>query len=139
MDARLHVGDTVGPYRIVGELGQGGMGVVYQAVHELLCRPAAIKVLRPDLGPLAMASDRFLTEARATTAIRHPGIVEVYDYGHTPSGQAFIAMELLLGETLGERLRRGGALRLVEALTIARRIAGPLAAAHERGVVHRDL
>ena len=136
---RLEVGDIVGPYRIVGEIGNGGMGVVYQAMHELLRRPAAIKVLRPELGPFAMASDRFLTEARATTAIRHPGIVEVYDYGHTPSGQAFIAMELLAGETLGERLRRRGPLTLVEAMTIARRIAAPLAAAHERGVVHRDL
>jgi serine/threonine protein kinase len=136
---RLAIGDTVGPYRIVGELGNGGMGVVYQAVHELLQRPAAIKVLRPELGAFAMASDRFLTEARATTAIRHPGIVEVYDYGHTPSGQAFIAMELLRGETLGERIRRRGPLTLVEAMTIARRIAAPLAAAHERGVVHRDL
>jgi serine/threonine protein kinase len=138
MTARLQVGDIVGPYRIVGELGNGGMGVVYRAVHELLQRPAAIKVLRPELGAFAMASDRFLTEARATTAIRHPGIVEVYDYGHTVNGQAFIAMELLAGETLGERLRRGP-LTLVEAMTLARRIAAPLAAAHERGVVHRDL
>jgi serine/threonine protein kinase len=136
---RLAAGDLVGPYRIVGELGNGGMGVVYQAVHELLQRPAAIKVLRPELGAFAMASDRFLTEARATTAIRHPGIVEVYDYGHTTNGQAFIAMELLAGETLGERLRRRGPLTTVEAMTIARRIAAPLAAAHERGVVHRDL
>jgi serine/threonine protein kinase len=136
---RLAVGDYVGPYRIVGELGGGGMGVVYQAMHELLRRPAAIKVLRPELGHLAMASDRFLTEARATTAIRHPGIVEVYDFGHTPNGQAFIAMELLAGETLAERLRRRGPFPIAEALTIARRIAAPLTAAHERGVVHRDL
>jgi serine/threonine protein kinase len=136
---RLAVGDCVGPYRIVGELGGGGMGVVYQAVHELLRRPAAIKVLRPELGQLAMASDRFLTEARATTAIRHPGIVEVYDYGHTANGQAFIAMELLAGETLAERLRRRGPMSIAEAMTIARRIAAPLTAAHERGVVHRDL
>jgi serine/threonine protein kinase len=136
---RLEIGECVGPYRILGELGGGGMGVVYQAVHVLLHRPAAIKVLRPELGHIAMASDRFLTEARATTAIRHPGIVEVYDYGHTRDGQAFIAMELLAGETLAERLRRQGPLTTVEAMTIARRIAAPLTAAHERGVVHRDL
>ena len=136
---RLAIGDSVGPYRITGELGGGGMGVVYRAMHELLRRPAAIKVLRPELGPFAMASDRFLTEARATTAIRHPGIVEVYDYGHTTSGQAFIAMELLDGETLGDRLRHRGPLPVAEAMLLARRIAAPLAAAHERGVVHRDL
>ena len=139
MTARFAPGDIVGPYRITGELGGGGMGVVYEAMHELLRRPAAIKVLRPELGQFAMATDRFLTEARATTAIRHPGIVEVYDYGHTHAGQAYIAMELLAGETLAERLRRRGPLTVVEAMTLARRIAAPLAAAHERGIVHRDL
>jgi hypothetical protein len=137
--AQLEIGQLVGPYRIVGELGGGGMGMVYRAVHALLHRPAAIKVLRPELGTYAMASDRFLTEARATTAIRHPGIVEVYDYGHTEAGNAFIAMELLEGMTLAARLAQRGPLPLVEAMTIARRIAAPLAAAHDRGVVHRDL
>ena len=136
---QLEIGELVGPYRIVGELGGGGMGMVYRAVHALLHRPAAIKVLRPELGNLSMASDRFLTEARATTAIRHPGIVEVYDYGHTASGNAYIAMELLEGMTLARRIGERGPMTACEAMTITRRIAAPLAAAHERGVVHRDL
>jgi len=135
----LDVGELVGAYRIVGALGGGGMGMVYRAVHTLLDRPAAIKVLRPELGNHAMAIDRFLTEARATTAIRHPGIVEIYDYGHTQHGNAFIAMELLEGETLGARIAKQGRLTLLEAMTIARRIAAPLAIAHDCGVVHRDL
>jgi serine/threonine-protein kinase len=108
--ALLEIGSQVGPYRIVGELGGGGMGMVYCAVHTLLDRPAAIKVLRPDIGSDAMAIDRFLTEARATTAIRHPGIVEIYDYGHTDAGNAFIAMELLEGRTLGARVAEQGSL-----------------------------
>jgi serine/threonine protein kinase len=136
---QLEIGELVGPYRILGELGGGGMGMVYRAVHALLHRPAAIKVLRPELGHHAMASDRFLTEARATTAIRHPGIVEVYDYGHTATGNAFIAMELLEGMTLARRIGECGPMSVYEAMTIARRIAAPLAAAHDRGVVHRDL
>ncbi len=135
----LAPGGHVGPYVVLGALGEGGMGVVYRATHTLLNRPAAIKVLRPELGSNVLALDRFLNEARATTAIRHPGIVEVYDYGHTESGCAYIAMELLEGSSLATRLEQRGPLPIVEALTIARRIAAPLAVAHEAGIVHRDL
>jgi serine/threonine protein kinase len=133
------LGSKVGPYVITDELGEGGMGVVYRATHSLLNRPAAIKVLRPELGAHTAALDRFLNEARATTAIRHPGIVEVYDFGHTEHGCAYIAMELLEGQSLAARVERRGKLPLVEALAIARRIAAPLAVAHELGIVHRDL
>jgi serine/threonine-protein kinase len=118
MSAALEIGECVGPYRIIEPLGGGGMGLVYRAVHALLHRPAAIKVLHPELGAHAIAAGRFLTEARATTAIRHPGIVEVFDYGHTASGRAYIAMELLQGATLGARLERGP-LTLVEAMTLS--------------------
>jgi len=115
------------------------MGMVYRAVHVALGRPAAIKILRPELSGSVIAGDRFLTEARATTAIRHPGIVEVFDYGHTGAGHAFIAMELLEGVSLGVRLAERGPMPVYEAMMLARRIAAPLAAAHDRGVVHRDL
>ena len=138
-EALLEIGTHVGPYRIVGQLGGGGMGMVYRAVHTLLDRPAAIKVLRPELGNHVMAIDRFRTEARATTAIRHPGIVEIYDYGHTSTGNAYIAMELLEGRTLAARLADHAPLSVFEAMTLVRRIAAPLTVAHERGVVHRDL
>jgi hypothetical protein len=135
----LDLGAQVGPYRITGELGSGGMGMVYRAAHLLLRRPAAIKVLRPELGNCVNAKERFLAEACAMAAIRHPGIVEVYDYGYTETGHAFIAMELLEGQTLGARLAERGRLGLFETMVLARRIAAALAAAHERGVVHRDL
>jgi serine/threonine protein kinase len=133
------IGSQVGPYRIIGELGGGGMGVVYRAVHSQLDRPTAIKVLRPELGRNVWALDRFLTEARAAAGVRHPGIVEIYDYGIMASGRPFIAMELLEGVTLGRRVAAQGRLVPVEAARIARQIAGALAAAHARGVMHRDL
>jgi serine/threonine-protein kinase len=137
--SRFETSSRLGPYRIVGELASGGMGTVYRASHTLLERPAAIKVLRPELSETPEAIERFLAEARTTAAIRHPGIVEVYDYGYTTTGDAFLAMELLEGQTLGGRLAAEGHLCLFEALVLTRRIAAALAAAHECGVVHRDL
>jgi eukaryotic-like serine/threonine-protein kinase len=139
MVPRVAIGAQVGAYRLVGELGGGGMGVVYRAVHTQLDRPTAIKVLRPELGQNVWALDRFLTEARAAAGVRHPGIVEIYDYGIMASGQPFIAMELLEGVTLGQRLAAHGRLVPAEATRVARQIAEALAAAHDRGVVHRDL
>jgi serine/threonine protein kinase len=135
----VRAGDRIGAYEITGELGNGGMGVVYRAMHVHLRRPAAIKVLRPEFGSHSTALDRFLNEARATTAIRHPGIVEIYDYGHTDSGAAYIAMELLEGTTLGARLAKRGPLSLADTIAVARGIVAPLAVAHEAGIVHRDL
>src|ERR1051325_9866721 len=98
---------TIGQYRVTGVIGQGGMGAVYAAEHALLGRPAAIKVLLPDLSQKQEVVLRFFNEARAATAIRHPGIVEIYDFGWTPEGAAFIVMERLDGETLARRLGRG--------------------------------
>jgi serine/threonine-protein kinase len=137
--AGLEVGARVGRYRIVARIGDGGMGIVYRAAHTLLRRPVAIKVLRPELGSCAGAEARFRAEACAAAAVHHPGVVEVYDFGHTEAGRAFIAMELLEGQTLAARIAQRGRLGAVEAMVLARRIAGPLAAAHDRGVVHRDL
>jgi hypothetical protein len=131
-------GATIGQYRVTGLIGQGGMGAVYAAEHTLLGRPAAIKVLLPDLSQKQDVVLRFFNEARAATAIRHPGIVEIYDFGWTPEGAAFIVMEHLQGETLGRRSARAR-FRWQTALSIARQIAGALAAAHGKGIVHRDL
>ncbi|HSS00878.1 MAG TPA: serine/threonine-protein kinase, partial [Kofleriaceae bacterium] len=123
---------------MTGVIGQGGMGAVYAAEHTLLGRPAAIKVLLPDLSKQQDIVMRFFNEARAATAIRHPGIVEIYDFGWTPDGAAYIVMEKLEGETLARRLQRG-VLPWQAALTIGRQIAGALGAAHAKGIVHRDL
>jgi serine/threonine-protein kinase len=131
-------GQLIGQYRVTGLLGQGGMGAVYSARHTLLDRPAAVKVLLPEPSKDKEIVTRFINEARAATAIRHPGIVEIYEFGRTSDGVAFIVMEHLQGETLGARRRRGP-MRWSTSLALARQIAGALAAAHAKGIVHRDL
>ncbi|HET9621925.1 MAG TPA: protein kinase [Kofleriaceae bacterium] len=131
-------GGMIGQYRVTGLIGRGGMGAVYAGEHALLGRPAAIKVLLPDLSQKQDVVMRFFNEARAATAIRHPGIIEIYDFGWTPDGAAFIVMERLDGETLAGRLARGR-FAWPAAFAIARQIAGALAAAHGKSIVHRDL
>jgi serine/threonine-protein kinase len=128
----------IGQYRITGVLGRGGMGVVYVAEHVLLGRPAAVKVLQPKLAAQQDFVTRFFNEARTASAIEHPGIVEIYDFGWTPTGTAFIVMELLRGETLRARRERAP-LPWTTALAFTRQIAGALGAAHAKGIIHRDL
>jgi serine/threonine protein kinase len=136
--ANAALGTTIANYRVTGTLGEGGMGVVYRGEHVLLRRPAAIKVLQADLSRNPEMVRRFLNEARATTAIRHPGIVEIYDFGVSPDGSAYIVMELLDGHSLSDRIAQGP-LSSTRAMQIARQIAGALAVAHDQGIVHRDL
>jgi serine/threonine protein kinase len=130
---------TLGTYTVERELGRGGMGAVYTAVHSLLGRRAAVKVLLGELSRDQAAVQRFFNEARAATAIKHPSIVEIYDFGWSPDGAAYIVMELLEGESLATRLARVGRLPLDAALVVARQIATALGAAHRAGIVHRDL
>jgi eukaryotic-like serine/threonine-protein kinase len=92
------LGQKVGNYEVTAQLGMGGMGVVYLAKHSMIGRPAAIKVLRSDMSHNREVVNRFFNEARAATAIRHPGIVEIYDFGYLPDGSAYIIMEFLDGE-----------------------------------------
>jgi hypothetical protein len=128
----------LGQYRVTGTIGHGGMGIVYAAEHSLLGKPAAIKVLQSELSQNQDVVARFFNEARAATAIRHPGIIEIYDFGWTRDGAAYLVMELLEGETLARRSARMP-FRWPAVLAIARQIAGALAAAHAKGIVHRDL
>jgi serine/threonine-protein kinase len=134
-------GDTLGPYTISRRLGAGAMGEVYQARHRHMGRDAAIKVLRSELTEDAEVVNRFFTEARATAAVRHPGIVEIFDCDLHRSGRAFIVMEYLDGEDLANRLQSAGSFaKDWPALRgIARQLAGALGAAHAAGIVHRDL
>jgi serine/threonine protein kinase len=136
---RMVHGTRIGAYRIVTPLGSGGMSEVWLGEHALLGRRAAIKVLRPRLSRQSEIVERLFNEARIMTAIAHPGIVQIYDFGFHVDGNAYIVMELLEGETLGERLARRGALAVGEALRIVRQVASALQAAHAGGVVHRDL
>src|SRR5215475_8740763 len=132
------LGRTLGNYHVVSKIGEGGMGVVYLARHATLGRPAAIKVLHPALSSNEDMVTRFFNEARAATAVRNPGIVEVFDFGTLDDGSAYIVMEYLEGENLGVRLRRGR-FPVAATMTIVRAISRALQAAHEQGIVHRDL
>ena len=134
----LEAGQQVGNYRVVGLIGQGGMGLVYKAQHQHLSRQAAIKIMRPEVRSDGQSVTRFLNEARAMTLVKHPGLLEIFEFGLLPDGSPHIIMELLRGETLAARLRQAGG-RLAQAAKLGRGIALALAAAHEAGVVHRDL
>jgi eukaryotic-like serine/threonine-protein kinase len=128
----------LGNYRVMKVLGQGGMGMVFQAEDLHLKRPVALKVMLPKLGADPAARERFLREARAAAAVRHDHVVTIYQAGEA-GDVAFLAMELLDGQTLEDRLRGQTALPTREALRIGREIAEGLAAAHQRGLIHRDV
>jgi serine/threonine protein kinase len=133
------VGSRIGKYRLVRQLGEGGMGVVYEAVREDIAARAAIKVLRREYTSNPELAGRFFNEARAANLIPHPGIVRIFDYGTEPDGLAYLAMEFLDGESLWKRMERNRRMPLPEALRIGRQMASALAAAHEKQIVHRDL
>ncbi|MBA3500561.1 MAG: serine/threonine protein kinase, partial [Deltaproteobacteria bacterium] len=130
-------GETLGNYRLISEIGHGGMGVVYLAEHTLLGRKVAVKILRNDVA-LELV-ERFFTEARAAASLHHPGLVDVFDFGHDEHGSAYIVMEYLAGESLAERLERDPRLPIPIACSITRSVATALQVAHEQGIVHRDL
>ncbi|HYX41432.1 MAG TPA: serine/threonine-protein kinase, partial [Pyrinomonadaceae bacterium] len=130
-------GQIIGNYRILGQLGEGGMGVVYKAEDTRLGRLVAIKFPTPG-GDRQTFRARFLNEARAISALNHPHIATVHDYGETPEGEPFLVMELVGGQDLNEKLRTG-TLTLGEAVRIIATVAGALDAAHRRGIVHRDV
>ena len=123
------------------ELGRGAMGVTYRATDSVLQRTAALKIISIDRAPNAAAArERFLREARAAAALRHPNIATVHQFGiHEESGQCFYAMELVEGETLEERVRRKGPCDVPMTIAIARQVANALLAAETRGLVHRDI
>ena len=133
------IGETLGSYRVVSKIGEGGMGVVYLAAHTFLERKAAVKVLLPAFSNDEEVVNRFVNEARAATVIHHPGIVQVFDFGKLPDGRAYLVMEFLEGESLDMRLKRLGRVSVIDALRITHHCASALAAAHQAGIVHRDL
>ncbi len=133
----IEPGRTLLHYRIVEKLGEGGMGVVWKALDTSLNREVAIKILPEAVFHIPDRLARFEREAKLLASLNHPNIATVYGF-HEAEGTHFLAMELVEGEDLAERLARGP-MSVVDALETARRIADGLAAAHERGVVHRDL
>lgn len=128
----------LGDFRVLKPLGKGGMGVVFLAEDTQLRRRVALKLLRPYRLRHRDAVERFIREARSAAAVRHDHVVTIYQVGQA-SGIPFIAQELLEGETLDDRLKRDGRLPLADALRIAREVTAGLAAAHKRGLLHRDV
>jgi serine/threonine-protein kinase len=138
VDDRLAPGTDVGGYVIDGELGHGGMGVVYSATHPVIGKRAAIKVLKPDLSRNRDAVERFALEARAVNQIGHPNIVDIFAFGALDDGRSYYVMDLLAGESLRARVKRGP-LHLSEAASVIDETASALIAAHAKGIIHRDL
>jgi serine/threonine protein kinase len=137
--ATLAPGARIGPYVIIRFLASGGFGAVYGVHDEARDRPAALKVLHPELRALGDPFARFLREARVLDLLRHPNVVEIYDSGTLPDGRAYLVTELLVGCDLEERLERIGALSVAEAIEVLRPVCDALAVAHACGVIHRDI
>jgi serine/threonine protein kinase len=135
----LGPGSTVGSYRILSLLREGGMGRVYVAEHVLLGRQVALKVLRPQLSANRHAVARFFAEARAVNRISHENIVEITDFCENGDGHNYLIMELLKGQDLGDLLLKVGVVPVSRAVDIAIQIAGALTVVHEGRIIHRDL
>jgi len=126
-------------YRVIRKLGEGGMGSVYLAEHVVIEKKFALKVLAPELARRSDLVARFLQEARSASRIGHENVIDIMDFGQSPDGLVYIAMEFLDGKDLGEIVRSKGAMEWKEARDIVLQICRALRAAHDKGIVHRDM
>ncbi|MBN8226672.1 protein kinase [Corallococcus macrosporus] len=132
------VGSQIGEFVIRERVGAGGMGVVYRAEHPLIGKHAAIKVMRAELVSPEQ-EQRLLVEARAVNAIRHPGVLDIFNFGTLPDCRPYVVMELLKGQSLADRMREQGRMDVGTTAWVLEQVLAALAAAHRAGVVHRDL
>ncbi len=132
------IGKTISHYKILSEIGSGGMGIVYKAEDKNLKRHVALKFLPPELTRDTEARERFIHEAQSASALDHPNVCTVYEIGKTDDNQMFIAMGYYEGETLKDRIAKGP-LKINEAIDVAIQIATGLEKAHKKGIVHRDI
>ncbi|MCZ7683691.1 MAG: serine/threonine protein kinase [Sandaracinaceae bacterium] len=126
-------------YRILRQIGEGGMGLVYEAEHVTIEKRVALKVLRDDFSSRPEVVERFRQEAKSATKIGNEHIVDISDFGVTPSGASYFVMELLEGEDLANVLQRDGYLPVQRAASILLQCCKALGAAHAKGIVHRDM
>ncbi len=126
-------------YAIIKKLGEGGMGAVYLGEHVKMGRKSAIKVMNPSMANDPDAISRFNREASNASRISHPNVCQIYDFGETPEGIIYLAMEFIEGAALTDIIEKEGALSPTRAVRILKQSAGALAAAHDLGIVHRDL
>lgn len=135
----LAVGQVIGTYAIVRRVGSGGMGEIYEVSHSRLAGRYAMKVLRPEIGANSEALKRFQREAKVTSALQHPNIVQVIDFSTIDGGQPYLVMEFLDGPELAQLLNGSKSLPLHKVVAYLKQIASGLMAAHQNDVVHRDL
>src|SRR6476646_6064644 len=126
-------------YRIVRLLGEGGMGQVFEAQHVNINKRFAIKLLRPEIVSNAEAVARFRQEAWSASSIGHENIIEIDDFATLPDGSVYLAMEFLDGTSLAERMREPNVLTVVEGLDVFFQVSQGLGAAHDKGIIHRDM
>jgi eukaryotic-like serine/threonine-protein kinase len=139
LEGQLAPGDRAGEYVILGTIATGGCGTVYSAEHRVLGRRAAVKVLHGSLATSPEMIERFVREARIVNRIRHPHIVDIYEFGELTDRRPYFVMELLTGSSLGVVVEQRGRLVPAQALAYLEPVCDALAAAHAAGVVHRDL
>jgi eukaryotic-like serine/threonine-protein kinase len=137
--AELHDARKFGQYRLLKRIGAGGMGEVYLAEHQLLKRPCALKLIRPEAGANPVALARFEREVRSAARLSHPNSIEIYDYGHAEDGTFYYVMEFLPGMSLEDLVRKAGPLPPGRVIYLLRQACAGLAEAHGIGLVHRDL
>lgn len=133
------VAKQLGQYRLKRLLGSGGMGEVYLAEHQMMKRPCAVKVIRPEKAGDPQVLARFEREVRATAKLSHWNSIDIYDYGRTPDGTFYYVMEYLPGHNLGELVREHGRLPASRILYLMRQVCDALAEAHGHGLIHRDI
>lgn len=132
------IGSSVGEYKIVEKVGQGGMGSVYRAVHTKLDQVVAIKILSSEFSDNPSMRKRFITEARIQAKFTHPNVVNVLNFFEIDNN-AYLVMEFIEGETLEQRLQRKGILQIDDALNISHSVLNALMFMHSKGVIHRDI
>jgi eukaryotic-like serine/threonine-protein kinase len=138
-ESQLEAGHRVGEYEIEAKIGEGGFGSVFRAVHPVIGKVVAIKVLHRRYSAQPEMVRRFVAEARAVNQIRHRNIIDIFAFGQLEDGRHYYVMEYLEGSTLEEHITQGGPMGLADCIPILRRLARALDAAHAKGIAHRDL